>query len=126
MVDQALVKLLQSKQSESAALMHAAFAKFPDLKSSADLSLLGLLARLHPPETEPVAAVILREHPNLPPALFYYGLYLESSGRPKEAVAQFQNILSTFHKARTRCRSPTSSFEPPPIRGDSRRPSFVE
>jgi CubicO group peptidase (beta-lactamase class C family) len=93
-VDQALVKLFLGKQSESAALMRAAFAKFPELKSSTDLSLLGLLARLKMPEAEPTAKAILRDHPNLPPALFYYGLYLESARRPKEAIVQFQGILS--------------------------------
>jgi len=94
MVDQALVKLFLGKQADSAALMRAAFAKFPELKSSTDLSLLGLLARLKMPEAEPIARAIFRGHPNLPPALFYYGLYLEGAGRPKEAIVQFQSILS--------------------------------
>jgi CubicO group peptidase (beta-lactamase class C family) len=94
MVDHALVKLFLSQQAESAALIRTALAKFPDLKSSTDLSLLGLLARLKMPETEPIAKTVFRDHPNIPPALFYYGLYLESAGRPKEAIVQFHNILS--------------------------------
>lgn len=94
MVDQALVKLFLGKPAESATLMRAAFAKFPYLKSSTDLSLLGLLARLKMPEAEPIAKAVFHDHPNLPPARFYYGLYLESAGRPKEAIVQFQSILS--------------------------------
>jgi len=94
MVDQALLKLFLNKQAESAASMRAVFAKFPNLNSSTDLSLLGLLARLKAPEAEPIAKAIFSNHPNLPPALLYYGLYLESAGRPKEAIVQFQSMLS--------------------------------
>jgi CubicO group peptidase (beta-lactamase class C family) len=94
MVDRALVQLFLGKKNESAALARAVVAKFPDLKSSTDLPLLGLLARLNMPEAESVAKAIFRDHPNSPPALFYYGLYLESAGRPKEAIVQFQSILN--------------------------------
>jgi CubicO group peptidase (beta-lactamase class C family) len=94
LVDQALVKLYLGTKDESATLARAALAKFPDLKASTDLSLLGLLARLGMPEAESVAKGIFRDHPNLPPALFYYGLYLESAVRPKEAITQFQTIVS--------------------------------
>jgi tetratricopeptide (TPR) repeat protein len=62
------------------------------MESSDDLTLLGLLAQLQLPETEPCATAVLREHPSLPPAWYYYGLYLLKARRYREATASFKKI----------------------------------
>jgi len=80
------------RRDASASLLDDALAKFPTMESSDDLTLLGLLAQLHLPESEPVATVVLREHPSLPPAWYYYGLYLLHARRYREATASFKNI----------------------------------
>jgi len=94
LVDQALVKLFYGREKESRSDIQLALQTYPELVASRDLTLLGLLARLHLSQAEAAATAIFREHPNLPPALFYYGLYLEGAGRKKEAIEQFQRILT--------------------------------
>jgi CubicO group peptidase (beta-lactamase class C family) len=90
--NRALIAFHFRRRDESVALIKEALAKFPEMESSDDLTLLGLLAQLHLPETQSIATAVLREHPSLPPAWFYYGVYLLSARRYREATATFQRI----------------------------------
>jgi tetratricopeptide (TPR) repeat protein len=90
--NRALVAFYLGRRDEAATIIKAALAKFPEMESSDDLTLLGLLAQLHMKETEPCATAVLREHPSLPPAWFYYGLYLLNARRYREATASFKKI----------------------------------
>jgi len=90
--NRALIALHFGKRDESVAFIKEALANFPEMESADDLTLLGLLAQLHLPETESCATAVLREHPSLPPAWYYYGLYLLNARRYREATASFQRI----------------------------------
>ena len=90
--NQALIAFFFSRRAESVSIIKQALAKFPEVESSDDLTLLGLLAQLHLPETEACATAVLREHPSLPPAWYYYGLYLLNARRYREATASFRRI----------------------------------
>ncbi len=90
--NRALIAFYFGKRDESAAILKEAFGRFPAIESSDDLTLLGLLAQLHMPETEPCATVVIRDHPYLPPAWYYYGLYLLNARRYREATASFRRI----------------------------------
>jgi beta-lactamase family protein len=91
--NRALVAFYLGRRDESAVIIKEALAKFPEMESSDDLTLLGLLAQLHLPETEPCATAVLRAHPSLPPAWYYYGLYLLKVRRYREATASFKKII---------------------------------
>jgi hypothetical protein len=90
--NRALIAFHNGRRDESASLIKDAFTKFPEMESSDDLTLLGLLAQLHLPQTEPCATTVLLKHPSLPPAWFYYGLYLLKARRYREATASFKKI----------------------------------
>ena len=90
--NRALIAFFLGKREESAGIIKEALAKFPAMESSDDLTLLGLLAQLQLPETESCATAVLRQHPDLPPAWYYYGLYLLKARRYREATAAFQRI----------------------------------
>jgi len=90
--NRALIEFHFGHRDESTTIIKEALAKFPEMESSDDLTLLGLLAQLHLPETEPCATAVLREHPSLPPAWYYYGLYLLKARRYREATASFKKI----------------------------------
>jgi tetratricopeptide (TPR) repeat protein len=77
-------------------LVREALDKFPELESTPDVTLLYLLAQLRLPETEASATAVIRDHPSLPTAWFYYGQYLENSKRYREAAACFEQI--TMHQ----------------------------
>ena len=95
-IDHALVALYFGQRDASAALVHQALDKFPALESTPDVTLLYLFAQLGLPETEASATAVIREHPSLPTAWFYYGQYLENSKRYREAAACFEQI--TMHQ----------------------------
>ena len=90
--NRALLASYLGRRDESATIIKEALAKFPEMESSDDLTLLGLLAQLQLPETEPCATSVLREHPSLPPAWYFYGLYLLKARRYREATASFKKI----------------------------------
>jgi CubicO group peptidase (beta-lactamase class C family) len=90
--NRALIEFHFGRRDESATIIKEALKKFPEMESSDDLTLLGLLAQLQLPETEPCATAVLREHPSLPPAWYYYGLYLLKARRYREATASFKKI----------------------------------
>jgi tetratricopeptide (TPR) repeat protein len=96
LIAQALAELYRGQRDASAALAHQALDKFPELQSAPDVTLLYLFAQLHLPETEASATAVIREHPSLPTAWFYYGQYLENSKRYREAAACFEKI--TMHQ----------------------------
>lgn len=91
--NRALIAFYLGRRDESTKIIKEALAKFPEIESSDDLTLLGLLAQLQLPETEPCATAVLRAHPSLPPAWYYYGLYLLKARRYREATASFKKII---------------------------------
>ena len=95
-IAQALAELHRGNRGASAQLVHQALDKFAELESMPDVSLLYLFAQLRLPETEASATAVMREHPSLPTAWFYYGEYLENSKRYREAAACFEKI--TMHQ----------------------------
>ncbi|HTC89333.1 MAG TPA: tetratricopeptide repeat protein [Bryobacteraceae bacterium] len=95
-IAQALAEFHRGNREASAQLVHQALEKFPELESAPDVSLLYLFAQLRLPETEASATAVIREHPSLPTAWFYYGEYLENSKRYREAAACFEKI--TMHQ----------------------------
>jgi tetratricopeptide (TPR) repeat protein len=96
LIDQALVALYRGENEKSAALTQQALDKYPELESTPDVTLLYLFAQLGLPETEASATAVIKEHPDLPAAWFYYGQYLENSKRYREAAACFEKI--TMHE----------------------------
>ena len=96
LIDAALESLSAGNRAGSAALVHQALDKFPELESTPDVTLLYLFAQLHLPETEASATAVIQAHPSLPTAWFYYGEYLEKSKRYREAAACFEKI--TMHQ----------------------------
>jgi len=77
-------------------LARQALDKFPELESTPDVTLLYLFAQLGLPETEASATAVIKAHPSLPTAWFYYGQFLESNKRYREAAACFEQI--TMHQ----------------------------
>jgi tetratricopeptide (TPR) repeat protein len=96
LIDQALVALDRGENEKSAVLTRQALDKYPELESTPDVTLLYLFAQLRLPETEASATAVIKEHPDLPTAWFYYGQYLENSKRYREAAACFEKI--TMHE----------------------------
>jgi tetratricopeptide (TPR) repeat protein len=91
-----LTALYHGNRDASAALARQALGKFPELESMPDVTLLYLFAQLGLPEAEASATAVIRDHPSLPTAWFYYGQYLENSKRYREAAACFEKI--TMHQ----------------------------
>jgi tetratricopeptide (TPR) repeat protein len=96
LIDTALELLYMGQRERSAALTREALKQFPELESAPDVTLLYLFAQLRLPETEASATAVIRAHPSLPTAWFYYGQYLENSKRYREAAACFEKI--TMHQ----------------------------
>ena len=96
LIDHALIALYRGQNEKSAALVHQALDKFPELESTPDVTLLYLFAQLRLKETEASATAVIRDHPSLPTAWFYYAQYLENSKRYREAAACFEKI--TMHE----------------------------
>ncbi len=95
-IDRALTALYHGNRDASTALVRQALDKFPELESTPDVTLLYLFAQLGLPETEASATAVIRDHPSLPTAWFYYGQYLENRKRYREAAACFEQI--TMHQ----------------------------
>lgn len=72
-----------------------ALDKFPEVETTPDVSLLHLLSQLDLPETEGSATAVIKAHPSLPTAWFYYGQYVEHKKRYREAAACYEKI--TLH-----------------------------
>jgi hypothetical protein len=92
LIDRALIALYFGDRDSSAALVRQALDKFPELESTPDVTLLYLFSRLGLPETDASATAVIKAHPSLPTAWFYYGQYLENSKRYREAAACFEKI----------------------------------
>lgn len=69
---------------------------YPEIANAPDVTLLRIFAELGLPETEASATAVIKAHPTLPTAWFYYGQYLESKKRYREAAACFEKI--TMHE----------------------------
>jgi hypothetical protein len=95
-IDHALNALYLGDRDGSASLVRQALDKYPELETTPDVTLLYLFAQLGLPETEASATAVIRSHPSLPTAWFYYGQYLENSKRYREAAACFEQI--TMHQ----------------------------
>lgn len=96
LIDSALENLYKGDRVESAVLAREALDLFPELESTPDVTLLYLFAQLGLKETEASATAVIKAHPSLPTAWFYYGQYLENSKRYREAAACFEKI--TMHQ----------------------------
>jgi tetratricopeptide (TPR) repeat protein len=96
LIAQALAEFYRGQRDASAALARQALDKFPGLESTPDVTLLYLFAQLGLPETQSSATAVIRDHPSLPTAWFYYGQFLENSKRYREAAACFEKI--TMHQ----------------------------
>jgi len=96
LIAHALTALYLKDRDASAALVREALDQFPELESMPDVTLLHLFAQLGLPETEASATAVIKAHPSLPTAWFYYGQYLENSKRYREAAACFEKI--TMHQ----------------------------
>lgn len=96
MIDRSLIAFYNGDREGSAALVHKAVDRFPELETTPDVTLLHLFAQLGLPETESSATAVIRDHPSLPTAWFYYGQYLENSKRYREAAACYEKI--TMHE----------------------------
>jgi hypothetical protein len=94
LIDRALIALYQGRKDSSAALTRQALDKFPELETTPDVTLLYLFAQLRLRETEASATAVIRAHPTLPTAWFYYGQYLENSKRYREAAACYEKITT--------------------------------
>lgn len=77
-------------------LARYALNTFPELESAPDVTLLYLFSQLGLPETESSATAVIKAHPDLPTAWFYYGQYLENQKRFREAAICFEKI--TMHE----------------------------
>jgi tetratricopeptide (TPR) repeat protein len=93
MIDAALDALAAGDREASARLARKALDRFPELENSPDVSLLHLFSRLGFPETEASATAVIKAHPSLPTAWFYYGQYVENRKRYREAAACYDKIV---------------------------------
>lgn len=93
LIARAFAALYLGDRAASAALVHQALDQFPKLESTPDVTLLYLFSQLGLPETEASATAVIRDHPELPTAWFYYGMYLENDKRYREAAACFNMIV---------------------------------
>lgn len=73
-----------------------ALEKFPEIANAPDVSLLKIFAELGFPETEASATAVIKAHPTLPTAWFYYAQYVEKNKRYREAAACYEKI--TLHE----------------------------
>lgn len=96
LIAHAFTALYLGDRDTSAKSARAALEQFPELESTPDVTLLYLFAQLGLPETEASATAVVKEHPSLPTAWFYYGQYLENNKRYREAAACFEKI--TMHE----------------------------
>jgi hypothetical protein len=96
LVDAAIESLYAGDPEGSKSLTREALNMFPGLESTPDVTLLYLFSQLGLPETEASATAVIKAHPSLPTAWFYYGQYLENSKRYREAAACFEKI--TMHQ----------------------------
>jgi tetratricopeptide (TPR) repeat protein len=95
-IAQAFTALYMNDRDRSTVLVRQALDKFPEIESTPDVTLLYLFAQLGLPETEASATAVIKAHPSLPTAWFYYGQYLENNKRYREAAACFEKI--TMHE----------------------------
>lgn len=91
-IDRALIALYFGQRAESAMLTRAALDQYPELESEPDVTLLYLFSQLDLRATESSATAVIRAHPDLPTAWFYYAHFLEKDKRYREAAACYHKI----------------------------------
>lgn len=94
--DVAGLHVAESDELIDRGLVRQALDKFPELENAPDVTLLRLFAELGFPETEASATAVIKAHPSLPTAWFYYGQYVEKNKRYREAAACYEKI--TLHQ----------------------------
>jgi len=92
MENRAIEAFYFDQKDQSAAILRSALDRYPEMESSDDLTLLRLLSQQNFPETEASATAVIREHPYLPPAWYYYGMFVEHAKRFRESAACFEQI----------------------------------
>jgi hypothetical protein len=95
-INQAFLALSSGDRQAATTLARQALDKFPELESTPDVTLLYLFSQLGLSETEASATAVIRKHPSLPTAWFYYGQYLLNAKRYREAAVCFEKI--TMHQ----------------------------
>jgi tetratricopeptide (TPR) repeat protein len=91
----AVLPVAESDMLIDSGQVRKALDAFPEIANAPDVSLLKIFAELGLPETEESATAVIKAHPSLPTAWFYYGQYLENQKRYREAAACFEKI--TMH-----------------------------
>lgn len=94
LIAHAFTALYLGERDAGTVLTRQALDKFPELESTPDVTLLYLFAQLGLPETEASATAVIKDHPSLPTAWFYYGQFLENNKRYREAAACFEKITT--------------------------------
>jgi len=92
-IDSALDLLAKGDREASVSLVRGALDRSPELENSPDVSLLHLFSELGFPETEASATAVIKAHPSLPTAWFYYAQYVENRKRYREAAACYDKIV---------------------------------
>lgn len=96
LIARAWTELTLGDRDRGMMLTREALDRFPELESTPDVALLHLFAQLRLPQTEASATAVIKDHPTLPTAWFYYADYLEHSKRYREAAACYEQI--TMHQ----------------------------
>jgi CubicO group peptidase (beta-lactamase class C family) len=93
--DRSLASLYLDRHEEALSFTRAAF-KTGIGQADSDVTMLYLLTHLHDssfnPTTVTIGTELVRQHPNLPPALFYLGIFYEQTGQFERAVALFERV----------------------------------
>jgi tetratricopeptide (TPR) repeat protein len=92
LIDRSFIALYFGRREDAIALAHQALGKFPELEFLPDVTILYLFSQLGLAETESLATAVIKTHPSLPTAWFYYGQYLEKNKRYREAAACYEMI----------------------------------
>jgi hypothetical protein len=94
--DVAGLPIAESDELIARGQVREALEKFPELETTADVSLLHVFSHLDLPETEGSATAVIKAHPSLPIAWYYYAQYVERHKRYREAAACYEKI--TLHE----------------------------
>jgi CubicO group peptidase (beta-lactamase class C family) len=93
--DRSLASLYLDRHEEAVSFTRAAF-KTGMGQVDSDVTMLYLLTRLHDSSFNPTTATIgtelVRQHPNLPPVLFYLGTFYEQTGQFERAVPLLERV----------------------------------
>jgi hypothetical protein len=98
LIAEALAELYVGHKERASALTQQAFAAPLDPLTQADLPAAFLLVNLNDPALEPVTravtAAVLRDHPTLPPAIYFAAMEMIRSGDSDGAVALLSRVAA--------------------------------